>query len=594
MRIESKIIYLGGDFGIIDGNREYYIYFERIGHRFSQIDEIVIPEQKQRFLEFLRAADGRPEIFRFKKYTEEFRLNLARAGADVRDGRQVLKVTLVDIEDALEMIERSDEEEERMRVALSLMDDTFFLYEKKSGAFRMLHYHGGKAGTNFDTDIDSWRKQVLEEGLVPERSLGEFEKFFSGVKACNLKIFSSFDASFRTNGKIVENLSFIGTRLERNGEVSVVGKVTPNARAGAVQATSDLLEELQVDALTKCYNKKTITNFAQKKFSAASSERTALIIVDLDHFKPVNDAYGHLAGDRVLSDAGVLLRNIVGEGGVVGRYGGDEFLIVMNSVTDETVLRGILQTILVNVSTKFESAFDDIKVTSSIGAAVFPDDGGTFDELFKKADFCLYRAKDKGRNRYVFYRKDLHESLYKKSVESTTGVKYQGRDVLELRFMSQFMQDLSATPYRAIRDILSHMCETYNLNDVTIYYGEEMRRVYNAGNRRAEQSDAKFVDLPGFSKMLAGSRFIRIDFPEDIRSDCQDLRDVFAERGIKSTILCILGSPDEITGLVSFNRTKESAQWAEYEVNCAVMFASCFNLLPESTKVDFALYNRLR
>ena len=65
-------------------------------------------------------------------------------------------------------------------------------------------------------------------------------------------------------------------------------------------------------------------------------------------------------------------------------------------------------------------------------------------------------------------------------------------------------------------------------------------------------------------------------------------------RGIKSTIQCILGTADDIKGLVTFNRTKESSQWAEYEVNCALMFASTFNLLPESVKVDFALYSKLK
>ena len=375
----------------------------------------------------------------------------------------------------------------------------------------------------------------------------------------------------------------------------IVGRIVVNSAISASQDTSNLLEELKIDALTKCYNKKTITEYAVKKFSLPhDGDRIALIIVDLDHFKPVNDAYGHLAGDKVLEQTGELLRNIAGENGIVGRYGGDEFIMIMNSVNDEITLRGILQSILVNSKSKFENAFGDIKITTSIGAAVFPDNGNSFDELFKKADFCLYRAKDKGRDRYVFYRPDLHESLYLKAVEATAGVKYQGRDVLELKCMADFMRDLSSSPFKAIRNILNHMCETYNLNDITIYYGEDLQRVYTVGNKREGMEKADFVSLPGFGKSLGKEKFIRMDFPEDIKDESKDFRDAIVSRGVKSMILCILGTVDDIKGVVMFNKTKESSQWAEYEVNCALMFASTYSLLPESVKVDFALYSKLK
>ena len=85
-----------------------------------------------------------------------------------------------------------------------------------------------------------------------------------------------------------------------------------------------------------------------------------------------------------------------------------------------------------------------------------------------------------------------------------------------------------------------------------------------------------------------------MDFPEDIKDSAVDFRDTISSLGIKSTLQCILGTAQDIKGLVAFNRMKESSQWAEYEVNCALMFASSFNLLPESVKVDFALFSRLK
>ena len=594
--LEIKKIYLDENLDIVDGNRGYYIYFERIGHRFSRIEEIVHPDERNHFLSLLKTPDeSKSHILRFKKNTEEYRYNTVKISYELYNGTTLRCVQLIDIYDSFDIVEEFCTEEEKMRAAMGLLDDTFFFYDKSKNLFKIVHYHDGKCYTDFNIDIDVWKQQMLEGKYVAAGSKAEFIKMVDNLKECYTKTYVNLTGSFRTQGKIVENLDFIGTRFEKNGNISVVGRIVPGAQFAGSQETSNLLEELKFDPLTKCYNKKNITDYAIKKFSAPpDSDRAALVIVDLDHFKPVNDAYGHLAGDKVLEQTGELLRNIVGENGVVGRYGGDEFLIVMGNVTDEVTLRGILQSILVNVRSKFETSFDDIKVTTSIGASVFPDNGESFDELFKKADFCLYRAKDKGRDRYVFYRPDLHEALYLKAVEATAGVKYQGRDVLELQCMSAFLQDVGSRPFKAIRNILNHMCETYNLNDVSIYYGEDLIRVYTAGKIRENDTKADYIHLPGFKKALAKEKFIRMDFPEDIKADAKDFRDLIVSRGIKSTLQCILGTADDIKGLVTFNRTKESSQWAEYEVNCALMFASTFNLLPESVKVDFALYSKLK
>lgn len=594
--IEVKKIYLDKNLDIVDGNRGYYIYFERIGHRFSRIEEIVHPDERNYFISLLRdPSKANNEILRFKKNTEEYRYNTVEISNELYNGTLLLCVELVDVYDGFELVDEFLLEDEKLKAAMGLLDDTFFFYDKQTNFFKIVHYHDGKCHTDFNIDLDLWKRQMIEDSFVAQNSEVDFCKMIESLKECHSKIYVNLSGSFRTQGKIVESLDFIGTRFEKDDKLFIVGRIVVNSAISASQDTSNLLEELKIDALTKCYNKKTITEYAVKKFSLPhGGNRVALIIVDLDHFKPVNDAYGHLAGDKVLEQTGELLRNIAGENGVVGRYGGDEFLIVMNSVQNEITLRGILQSVLVNSKSKFENAFGDIKITTSIGAAVFPDDGNSFDELFKKADFCLYRAKDKGRDRYVFYRADLHEALYLKAVEATSGVKYQGRDVLELQCMADFMRDLSSCPFKAIRNILNHMCETYNLNDITIYYGEDLQRIYTAGNKRNGMEKADFVSLPGFGKSLGKEKFIRMDFPEDIKDESKDFRDAIVSRGIKSMILCVLGTVDDIKGVVMFDKTKESSQWAEYEVNCALMFASTYSLLPESVKVDFALYSKLK
>lgn len=597
MSYEVKKIYLNDNFDIIDGNREYFIYFERVGHRFSRISELVLPVEKKNFELFLRSNPeiNQYEIFHLKKYTDEYRLNRVSIDYEILNGKKTLCVNLIDIEDVFDSFEQALADNDRKKIALSIMEECFFTYEKATNKFWIHHYHSGERIVDFSSDIDDWKNQMIEEKYVPENQNSALEKFVSDLKACPVKIFDKITGAFRTSGKIMQPLDFFGMRaVDKSGNIFVVGKIVSDSKAQFTPETDNLITELQFDSLTKCYNKKTIQDYIVKKLKETEpDEKVGIAIVDLDNFKPVNDAYGHLAGDRVLEQTGEVLRNIVGERGRVGRYGGDEFLLVLNHMDREEILRGMLQTVLNNVRTKFETMFDDIKITPSIGCAVFPDDGTTYEELFKKADFCLYRAKDKGRNRYIFFRNDLHLKLYQESVESTSGVKYQGREIQELKYMADFMHNLSEAPFKAIKTVTQHMIETYNLSDISIYYGEDMKRIYCAGKKRNVQNEALYAATDDFKLALKGARFVRVDFPEDV-ADAEKFREILDARGIKSSIQCILGTKEDVKGLITFDKLKESQQWAEYEVNCAVMFASSFNLLSETTKYDFAMYSKLK
>ena len=113
----------------------------------------------------------------------------------------------------------------------------------------------------------------------------------------------------------------------------------------------------------------------------------------------------------MLARVGRKLKEVVGEDGVVGRIGGDEFVIIFNGINDEHELRGMLRAIRTQIKWEFVDDFEDLMITCSIGAAYSPNNGHEYEELFKKADYCLYVAKEKGRDRYVFFRDDLHKDM---------------------------------------------------------------------------------------------------------------------------------------------------------------------------------------
>ncbi|MBX3178315.1 MAG: GGDEF domain-containing protein [Candidatus Hydrogenedentes bacterium] len=177
------------------------------------------------------------------------------------------------------------------------------------------------------------------------------------------------------------------------------------------QINSELLEARQIlqhqathDGLTGLWNRKTIQDFMEEELARAkrSGKSAAAIMVDIDHFKELNDAHGHLAGDAVLREVARRFEEVARRGDTVGRYGGEEFLVVLAAGSGpgaESAAKRYLQQI---AATPIEAEGRMFAVTVSLGVGIAEDSTGfDGDELLKLADDALYAAKRNGRNRIV-------------------------------------------------------------------------------------------------------------------------------------------------------------------------------------------------
>jgi two-component system cell cycle response regulator len=168
-----------------------------------------------------------------------------------------------------------------------------------------------------------------------------------------------------------------------------------------VQAQSRQLYQLaMLDQLTELNNRTGLNEFAAKYFEEACRDDTplSLLIIDLDHFKNINDTRGHTAGDGVLARIGVMLKQACGEGDLAARVGGEEFVLILNQCGIEDALKRAE-----DVRRKIEALKpDDVTVTASIGLTSRPlGKQVKFDDLFAVADRAVYEAKNQGRNRVV-------------------------------------------------------------------------------------------------------------------------------------------------------------------------------------------------
>ncbi|MDP1735305.1 MAG: PAS domain S-box protein [Sulfuritalea sp.] len=152
-----------------------------------------------------------------------------------------------------------------------------------------------------------------------------------------------------------------------------------------------------------------------------TGNKVALLFVDLDRFKAVNDSFGHPVGDALLRDAAQRLLACVRDSDTISRHGGDEFLVVLTDLQSSEVPAQIAAKIMAVLCAPFHIDDHEATISASVGIAVYPEDGAGFDELLQKADTAMYHAKEAGRNAFRFYtermnadaqeRLDLHGRL---------------------------------------------------------------------------------------------------------------------------------------------------------------------------------------
>lgn len=174
------------------------------------------------------------------------------------------------------------------------------------------------------------------------------------------------------------------------------------------------------DALTKLPNRSLFLDRLQFSIAASKRYKTigAVMFLDLDHFKSLNDTLGHHIGDLLLIEIGKRLQKCVRETDTVARLGGDEFTVLLDTITRSEDAAVVAENIINAIIQEYNLNGNKIKVTCSVGIAIFPNDGMTVDSLIHCADQAMYNVKKEGRNQYKFYSSSLDtEAHRKKSVE---------------------------------------------------------------------------------------------------------------------------------------------------------------------------------
>lgn len=186
--------------------------------------------------------------------------------------------------------------------------------------------------------------------------------------------------------------------------LATVAWLMVNGRDRALRLAEAMTEELrhmaQHDPLTNLPNRALFNDRLNQELARATRRhgRFAMLFLDLDHFKPVNDNFGHAVGDQVLRQAAMRLRNSVRAADTVGRIGGDEFVVLMAQLSDSDSILALAEKLREALRQPFVIDGHELSISCSIGVAVYPEDGTDAMTLTKGADDAMYRAKEAGRN----------------------------------------------------------------------------------------------------------------------------------------------------------------------------------------------------
>jgi diguanylate cyclase (GGDEF)-like protein/PAS domain S-box-containing protein len=229
-------------------------------------------------------------------------------------------------------------------------------------------------------------------------------------RSCNVVL-----ENYRKDGRPFWNDLTIAPVRDEHGVIShhigVVNDVTERARY-----QEELEREANFDSLTGLPNRNLLGDRLEQMLSHAkrAQERLAVVMLDLDNFKFVNDSLGHHAGDTLLVQTAARLKHTMREQDTVARYAGDEFVIVLADCADDEGVSSLMSRVLAAMSEPLTIAEHRLSVTCSIGMSMYPDDGTDSSTLLRHADLALYRAKENGRNSFEFFEPDMSRRVHER------------------------------------------------------------------------------------------------------------------------------------------------------------------------------------
>jgi diguanylate cyclase (GGDEF)-like protein/PAS domain S-box-containing protein len=260
------------------------------------------------------------------------------------------------------------------------------------------------------SESDTLGKRIQDWHFVYEEDFGQVTSMAERLRTTNVPRATSLNRNYRSDGRVIWVEWYNSSLTDDTGKVVSVFSLAQDVTT-RVLAEERLVHQATHDGLTGLPNRVMLQERMSQAISRSrrSGLRVAALFIDLDRFKDVNDTLGHRIGDELLREMAKRLQAAVRESDLLVRLSGDEFMVVLEQITDLDAPRIVANKLLAELSTPAQIGGHDIHIAGSIGISVFPDDAEDAEALLKNADMAMYRAKEAGKNTYQSFTRDMAE-----------------------------------------------------------------------------------------------------------------------------------------------------------------------------------------
>ncbi|MBR3515358.1 MAG: GGDEF domain-containing protein [Lachnospiraceae bacterium] len=350
-----------------------------------------------------------------------------------------------------------------------------------------------------------------------------------------------------------------------------------------IQSFRKVKDSALYDPMTGLYNKQSITDYAHEMVENPG-KGFYFALLDIDHFKRVNDTLGHKKGDEVIIDVAHMIRDIIGDKGRVGRIGGDEFMLVLDQIHERPALRVVMNELRETIEEKYAAMEDALHITISVGVTLYPDYSDDYEELFSLTDKLLYRAKEKGRNRYVIYTPEVHAAIRNKEEAVALQPQRIYTENMKNRLIMDLMDRFLMCDNTNIDTAMSEILKAYNLDEIYISYDDEKDSRYgvkkNAENENGfDLSTREFPFLQGLNGQYnENSLFSRIT--EDYTDIAEpEIRTYMQENQLRFLMVYRMAESRVKGCLIYMNALNSACRPSESDISDLLYFARMMELV---------------
>lgn len=562
---------------------------EEINSRFGgRLMELVHPEDRDRvqnaFLEQLNTGNNVQTEFRILARDGSMMWFMNKSRRTVgEDGMECLYGQLMDITTVKRSQEQLEKQMERYEIILTQTENVLFDWDLRrdtivfSNTWKKIFGSEPISGNVWDT---------LENAtfLHPD----DIPRLYVGIRALQRgSDFEMMEVRIATEKGRYLWCRFRASALrnETHELVRVVGVIINiDAEKQAEQLLQDRADR---DALTKLLNKDAARKQAEEYLAQfPQGISSAMLILDLDNFKQVNDQYGHLFGDTVLTKAAKEIRKLFWAQDIIARIGGDEFMVLMRGVSD----RGLVQSRCERLLTIFRNVFrigqQKLPISCSIGVALSPEHGTTYVELFRKADQALYRAKNLGKDGFAIYNEG--DSTYAQPGRTISHIDSDNQPGLADGSLVQYaFQRLytSRDVETSVNELLALIGRQTNVSRVYVFENSPDNRfcsnTYEWCNTGIApeidnlQNVSYETDIPDYDKNFDEHG---IFYVPDIETLPRNLYDILAPQGIKSILHCAIRDNGVFRGYIGFDACDAPVIWTREQIDLLTYFAEMLSV----------------